>query len=121
MPRPRKCRKVCKLPSNNVFQPINNLEDNKVIIMSVDEYETIRLIDLENFSQEECSFYMKIARTTVQQIYVSARKKIAATLVNGCTLRIEGGDYELCDGQEHQCNCGGCRKHKETVVTEQDS
>ncbi len=118
MPRPRKCRKVCKLPINNVFQPINqNTMPNKEIIMSVDEYETIRLIDLENFSQEECSFYMKIARTTVQQIYFSARKKIASTLVEGCTLRIEGGDYQLCDGEEHQCNCGGCRRHsKENEV-----
>ena len=78
----------------------------------MDEYEAVRLIDNEGFSQEECSGYMSIARTTVQQIYDSARKKIARALVEGLPLKIEGGDYRLCDGKEEYCGCGGCRKHR---------
>ena len=42
----------------------------------------------------------------------SARKKIAIALVNGLSIKIEGGDYILCDGKESHCNCGGCRKHR---------
>lgn len=80
--------------------------------MTVDEYEAIRLVDEQGFSQEECGTHMKIARTTVQQIYTSARKKIADALVEGLPLRIEGGDYQLCDGKEAYCRCGGCRKHR---------
>jgi len=80
--------------------------------MSVDEYETIRLIDLQGFTQEECADQMNIARTTVQGIYNEARKKLADTLVNGKVLRIEGGDYQLCDGLEKHCGCGGCRRHR---------
>ena len=112
MPRPRKCRKVCCMPKNTEFVPAGNIGANGVIIMTVDEYETVRLIDREGFSQEECGEYMKVARTTVQQIYNNARRKIAEALVEGFTLRIEGGDYTLCGGEETACGCGGCERHR---------
>ena len=86
--------------------------DGKAVILTVDEYETIRLIDREGFSQEECSAYMQVARTTVQQIYTSARKKLAIAIVDGLPIRIEGGNYQLCDGKEGYCRCGGCKKHR---------
>lgn len=113
MPRPRKCRKVCSLPQNNIYGPlnVNNIEDS-VIIMSIEEYETIRLIDLQGFMQEEAAVQMDIARTTVQRIYNDARKKLAESLVNGKVLRIEGGDYMLCNGLEKSCSCGGCWRHR---------
>lgn len=110
MPRPKKCRKVCRLPKNNLFVPACSTND-EIVFMSVEEYETIRLIDKEGFSQEECSSYMKIARTTAQQIYLTARKKIAHALVEGTSIKIEGGDYALCEGKEMHCACGGCCKH----------
>ena len=113
MPRPRKWRKVCCLPDSDKFGPLNaSINQEHFVTMSVDEYETIRLIDLEGFTQEECSVQMKIARTTVQRIYNDARKKLAQSLVNGVVLRIEGGDYQLCDGLEKSCGCGGCRRHR---------
>ncbi len=112
MPRPRKCRKVCHLPSQKEFIPVNGCNRRSAVILTVDEYETIRLIDREGFSQEECGMYMNIARTTVQQIYTNARKKLAEVLVEGLALKIEGGDYQLCDGSEHSCRCEGCKKHR---------
>ncbi len=110
MPRPRKWRKVCCLPENSRFGPLDALPDaEKMVQMTVDEYETIRLIDLEGFTQEECAAQMRIARTTVQGIYNDARKKLADSLVNGKILWIEGGEYRLCDGG----GCGkGCRRHR---------
>lgn len=115
MPRPRKCRKVCSLPKTMEFIPAGEKNVCPTIVMTVDEYETLRLIDREGFSQEACGEYMKIARTTVQQIYTSARKKVADALVEGKGLRIEGGDYKLCDGQETYCGCGGCQRHRREI------
>ena len=113
MPRPRKWRKVCCLPESSRFGPLNNPErEQRFVMMTVDEYETIRLIDLEGFTQEECANQMDIARTTVQGIYNGARQKIADSLVNGKILTIEGGDYKLCDGLEKTCGCGGCQRHR---------
>jgi len=113
MARPRKWRKVCCLPERNRFGPLNaQINQEHFITMTVDEYETIRLIDLEEFTQEKCANQMNIARTTVQGMYNDARKKLAESLVYGKVLRIEGGDYKLCDGIEKSCGCGGCRRHK---------
>ena len=110
MPRPRKCRKVCRLPKVSEFRPLGN--NKEYITLTVDEYEAIRLIDREGFSQEECAGYMQVARTTVQQIYNIARMKIAGALVDGIGIRIDGGDYIICDGKEKQCGCGGCKRHR---------
>lgn len=112
MPRPRKCRKVCCLPERNIYGPLNaNVSEEQFVIMTVDEYETIRLIDLEGLMQEECASQMNIARTTVQGIYNNARKKLAESLVNGKILRIEGGDYILCNDFERSCG-GRCCRHR---------
>ena len=109
MPRPKRCRKVCSMPRVSEFAPIG--EDADFVVLTVDEFESIRLIDRQGFSQEECAAYMQVARTTAQQIYNSARKKLATALVDGKGLRIAGGDYRLCDGNEAFCDCGGCSRH----------
>ena len=109
MARPKKCRKVCRLPENNLFGPVGAecLMEAPVVLL-VDEYEAVRLIDLEGMTQEECAEKMHIARTTVQAIYTNARRKFADLLVNGRRLLIEGGDYRLCEGGS-MCGRGCCR------------
>jgi len=101
------------MPRNTKFVPVGtDFCPEDAVVMTVDEYEAIRLIDHEGFTQEECSGYMKIARTTVQQIYNDARKKLSVLLVEGKPLLIDGGEYQLCDGNEPYCGCGGCRRHR---------
>lgn len=113
MPRPVKCRKVCHMPGSSKFGPLDLKDpERQSVKMTVDEYETIRLIDLQGFTQEECAEFMKVARTTVQSIYIEARRKLADCLVNGKDLSIEGGNYRLCSGNESSCRCGGCRRHR---------
>lgn len=103
MPRPRKCRKVCHFPHILAFDPVGAPAPLSPVILTVDEYETIRLIDREGLSQEQCAQRMAVARTTVQQIYADARGKLADVLVDGRPLRIEGGDFRLCDGRSACC------------------
>ncbi len=113
MPRPRKLRTVCCLPENDTFGPKNEIiSPENTVIMTIDEFETIRLIDLENLMQEECATQMKIARTTVQSIYSQARKKIADALVNHKWLVITGGDFVLCENGTGFCGRRGCGKGK---------
>lgn len=112
MARPRKRRRVCCMPQSNLFGSLNAAIDMEhIVTMTVDEYETIRLIDLEGFTQEECAKQMNIARTTVQGMYNTARKKLAESLVNGKALRIEGGEYKLCNEGENPCG-NGCLRRK---------
>ncbi len=113
MPRPMKWRNVCSLPKNNQFGPLsNNIDENCFITMTVEEFETIRLIDLEDFKQEDCAEQMNVARTSVQSIYSSARKKLADSLVNGKKLIIEGGKYILCNRGNNFRNREMCHKCK---------
>ena len=111
MPRPTKCRKICHFPEYLEFISVEGAEQTEAVILNIDEYETIRLIDKEGMSQEQCSEFMQIARTTVQRIYDSARKKLALMLTEGLPLRIEGGDFWLCDGQNADCGQEDCYKH----------
>ncbi len=109
MARPRKRKRVCREPDIKTFGPYLENTDivmSDVIEMSVEEFETIRLIDYEGFTQEECGEAMGVGRSTVQRLYEIARGKLADCMVNGKTIKIEGGDYRLCSelGETERCN-----------------
>ncbi|MFA7378161.1 MAG: DUF134 domain-containing protein [Erysipelotrichia bacterium] len=111
MPRPRKWKRVCCLPAANVFGQLNkSINQAEFILMKVEEYEAIRLIDLEHLTQEECAEKMGVSRATVQKIYQDARTKIARSMIDGLILKIEGGDYKLYDENERFYN--GCGRHR---------
>lgn len=113
MARPRRCRRICAEPDYNDFGPTGIAADEKVV-MTVDEYEVIRLIDLEKLTQEQCAAQIGVARTTVTDIYDTARSKLADCLVSGKQLTIFGGSYVLCTGND-ACFCrGNCDKMNHT-------
>ena len=111
MARPAQARKVCQLPQCTHFLP-ESIASSVEVQLTVDEYEALRLMDLEGFTQAECAQSMGTARTTVQNIYASARRKVARMLVERRPLVITGGVYRLCPGLEPTCLCGGCEKHR---------
>ena len=96
MPRNTKCRKICCFPDYYSFAPEETGSVNREnILMSLDEYEVIRLLDYEGLDQKECALRMGVARTTVTAIYESARKKLASAVVEGRRLRIAGGNIQI--------------------------
>lgn len=107
MSRPTKCRRVCNFPKILEFSPTGEAVGEPVIL-TIDEFETIRLIDKEELSQEECGAQLGVGRTTAQKIYDRARKKLADALVLGLPIKIEGGDYRLCNGTADYCYKNDC-------------
>jgi predicted DNA-binding protein (UPF0251 family)/predicted Fe-Mo cluster-binding NifX family protein len=94
MPRKPRCRCIGGYPDHWEFSPEETAGEEPVV-MSLDEFETIRLLDREGLTQEQCAERMGVARTTVTAIYESARRKIAEALVDGKRLLIRGGSYRL--------------------------
>lgn len=98
MSRPAKNRIVDALPKYNLFSAVDKkTAEGEKIVMTVEEYEAIRLIDTKGYTQDECAEKMVVSRTTVQRIYKSARTKLAKMLVEGSNLRIEGGSYSIAE------------------------
>ncbi len=95
MPRQKRCRRIGSYPDHWRFYSEDNNADISEVVLSLDEYEVIRLLDLEGLTQEQCAIKMGVARTTVTAMYDSARKKLAELLVNGKGLRISGGNYTI--------------------------
>ncbi|MEG1931589.1 MAG: DUF134 domain-containing protein [Pygmaiobacter sp.] len=110
MARPTKCRRICALPKTEGFIPTGarGRGRGETVLLQLDEYEVIRLIDLESLTQEECARQMGIARTTVTGIYDSARKKLADALVCEKRLIVGGGEFALCENRTTECGTHDC-------------
>jgi predicted DNA-binding protein (UPF0251 family) len=104
MARPINCRRVGSMPVSNYFKPrgipLTMLEE---IILTVDEFEAIRLADLEALYQEQSAEKMNISRQTFGRIIESAHKKVAEALVKGKAMKIEGGEFEMAAMRKFKC------------------
>jgi uncharacterized protein len=103
--RPKNCRRINFIPGSNYFKPrgipLSMLEE---IVLSVDEFEAIRLADLGDLYQEQAAEKMKVSRQTFGRIIESAHKKVAEVLVTGKALRIEGGVVEMASMRKFICS-----------------
>jgi predicted DNA-binding protein (UPF0251 family) len=94
MSRPFKCRHIGCEPGTTYFKPRGiPLFELQEVVLTVDEFEALRLADLEGLYQEEAAKKMKISRQTFGNIISSAHGKIADAIINGKAIKIEGGVY----------------------------
>ena len=131
MPRPKCCRQIGALPDRTFFRPQGaSASPREEVHLSLDEYEAIRLADLEGLYQEQAAVRMQVSRQTFGRIVEAARRKIADVIVNGKVLRIEGGPVslpgvapvrcprcrralDLACGERNEPLCPHCRTHAE--------
>ncbi|MEA4921172.1 MAG: DUF134 domain-containing protein [Clostridiaceae bacterium] len=94
MARPTKWRRIENVPAIAYFVPSDKeapeISEN---ILKLEELEAIRLKDLEGLEQGECADRMEVSRPTFQRILLSAREKVADSLIKGKTIHIEGGNF----------------------------
>jgi predicted DNA-binding protein (UPF0251 family) len=109
MPRPKCCRQIGVLPGRTCFHPKGaKLSSFEEVVLTLDEYEAIRLADLEGLYQEEAASRMSISRQTFGRIIEVAHRKVADVLVNGKILKIEGGPVSM--KAETPLRCPRCRR-----------
>lgn len=95
MVRPHRCRRVNLEPNVTYFKPRGiPLVELEEVILQVDEFEAVRLKDLEGLEQEECAKKMNISQPTFHRLVLSARKKISDAIVNGKAIKIGGGNIK---------------------------
>lgn len=94
MSRPTKWRKIENIPAATYFIPYGRgIEEIPENILKLEELEAIRLKDLDGLEQGQCAEKMEVSRGTFQRILLSAREKVADSLVNGKPIHIVGGNF----------------------------
>lgn len=114
MVRPTKCRMIAGLPGVRYFKPRGvPLRELEEIILPMEGFEALRLVELEELDQDQAARQMKVSRQTFGRILAAARKVLAEAVVKGLALRIEGGNYAL-DDRERRYGCPGCQPDDES-------
>jgi len=94
-------RVVWEEPGVSYFKPAGiRMRELKEVVIPVEEYEALRLKDLESLEQKECAEKMSISQPTFHRLLTDARKKVAKALVKGLAIKIQGGNFELAQKQE---------------------
>lgn len=110
MPRPRCCRWVRATPPAKVFKPAGRpLSEQEPLELTLDEFEALRLADYSGMYHEEAAALMQISRPTFTRLVTAARQKVAAMLVEGKPLIVQGGEIKMVDQREQRTFvCSAC-------------
>jgi predicted DNA-binding protein (UPF0251 family) len=119
--RPKRLRRLAFSPPAHSFHPADEkrcLIQKELIVLTMDEFESLRLADLECHSQEEAAKKMGISRPTFGRIIESARSKVARALVEGCRIEITGGSFKF--GRGKRLQCPRCRRRQSRDIGERE-
>ena len=121
MARPQCCRVVTGEPGAAVFKPAGRRGcDPEFVGMTLDEFEALRLADLEGLYQEEAATRRGVSRATFGRIVESAHRKVAEALVHAKALRIQGGPVRCSPSATGPCgkrSGGRCLRREQEKET----
>lgn len=119
MPRPPKKRRICFQPEFKVFKPAGRpMRKSETIGLSLDEFEALRLVDMEGLYHEAAATQMGTSRATLGRILEIGREKVARALVHGLPLKISGGNVDICVEPRDECDACGTEITTENGRTE---
>jgi predicted DNA-binding protein (UPF0251 family) len=96
MARPHCPRRIATLPGVVFFKPAGiPLRDLEERVLPLDQFEALRLADVEGMPQLEAAQRMGISRQTFSRILARARQTVACCVTQGMAIRIEGGVVHL--------------------------
>ena len=99
LPRPRRFRRVMFQPDVTYFKPVGiRMASLQESVLTVDEFEAVRLKDLDCIEQEKAAKKMDISQPTFHRLLLSARKKLADAIVHGKAIKIKGGNFQYTGG-----------------------
>ncbi|MFH0970308.1 MAG: DUF134 domain-containing protein [Candidatus Diapherotrites archaeon] len=100
MPRPRMMCRVSFRPSVVFFKPAGvPLARMKVVSLSPEGLEAIRLSYVLDFDQSTAAQKMGISQPTFHRILLEANRQVAKALVEGHAIRLEMGNSKMKDSE----------------------
>ena len=89
-------RWIRNMPQHVYFKPrAVPLSQIKEVILTVDEFEAMRLKDIEEMDQVQAAEKMGVHQSTFQRMLTRARKKVTDALLNGKAIKIQGGAFKM--------------------------
>lgn len=119
MSRPLSPRSVSSRPVAPLFKP-GGVPAVSQIRLGLDEFEALRLADVERLQQADAAPRMGISRQTFGRVLASARRKVAEALVFGHALRIDAPPGPRPAARNPRCghrcaakatDCATCSQH----------
>ncbi len=107
MARPQYDRIVHEPPLFSEFKPVGvRGHELNQILLTLDEFEALRLADQLGYTHEAAAEEMEISRSTFTRLIEKARKKIADFIIHGRLLTIEGGSIHFRNNIIRCQDCG---------------
>jgi predicted DNA-binding protein (UPF0251 family) len=107
VPKPKKNRFVQQPPAVTYYKPQGiPLFQLEQVVLNVDEFEAIRLVDYEGLHLEDAARQLNVSRATCARIIDSAHRKIGTAFTHGHAIRIEGGSFVLGKNRYYCRSCG---------------